>query len=73
MYQGFSIVLLNLFLYVLGSACACAGPLHEAIQAGDLAKVREAIERGADPNENDFVLGSPLHMAAYAGHTDIVE
>ena len=50
-----------------------AGPLHEAIKAGDLVSARTMIAEGADFDEVDFVSGSPLHIASVKGEFDIVE
>lgn len=49
---------------------AIAGPLHNAIEKGDINKVKELITKGADVNEKD--LDTPLELASYYGHADIV-
>jgi ankyrin repeat protein len=52
--------------------------LMRAVQAGDLAEVRKAIEAGADVNEKSPVLATgndgqtPLLVACFLGHTEIV-
>ena len=48
-----------------------AGDLHTAAQTGDLARVVELLDAGADVNE-DTAFGSPLHFAAMRGHVEVV-
>ncbi|WP_291745429.1 ankyrin repeat domain-containing protein [Bauldia sp.] len=50
-----------------------AGPLHDAVDAGDVAQIRQLIEQGEDVNENDPRLGTPLHRAAVGGTREIAE
>ena len=46
--------------------------LHEAAAQGDLAKVKELAEKGADINAFDEDLSrTPLHYAVIAGHRDV--
>jgi len=47
------------------------GELHRAAARGDLGKVRELIERGADVNARDNSGGTPLHWAAGIGRLDV--
>ena len=47
--------------------------LLEAAEKGDLKKVQQLLEKGADLNAtNDYGL-MPLHQAAYGGHTEVVD
>ncbi|MDU8913437.1 ankyrin repeat domain-containing protein [Aestuariicoccus sp. MJ-SS9] len=50
---------------------ALSGPLSDAAKAGDAAFVATLLEGGADPNEADK-FGTPLHLAAMNGHTEVV-
>jgi len=47
--------------------------LVETVRSGNTEKVRELLERGADPNAKDDDGWTPLHYATYRGHTHIVE
>jgi hypothetical protein len=47
--------------------------LVETVRSGNTEKIKELLERGADPNAKDDVGWTPLHHAAYRGHTHIVE
>ena len=44
--------------------------LHDAINAGDVARVIELLAKGADVNASDL-FGTPLHLAAAKGRTGI--
>ena len=46
--------------------------LHIAASAGDVERVRELLEKGADPNVRGEYGNTPLHDAAYEGHVDVV-
>jgi ankyrin repeat protein len=46
--------------------------LMEAVQANDVAQVRNLIAQGADVSTLDENQDAPLIMAAYKGYTDIV-
>lgn len=61
-----------LFL-VIGAAEAVAGPLHNAIQDGDVDQVRILIANGEDVNKRDRYLGWPLHQAAITNNLEIAE
>lgn len=43
----------------------CAASLHRAAQKGDLVVLQQQLEAGADINESDLLLGSPLAHAAF--------
>ena len=49
-----------------------AGPLHDAVRAGEEAAVLEALSTVEDVDETDFVLGSPLHLAVVESKPGIV-
>lgn len=50
-----------------------ASSLQDAIHTGDVELVRIEIEKGADVNEADFMLGLPLMIAARDNHVAIAE
>lgn len=50
-----------------------AGPLQDAIVAGNLDSVRLEIDRGGDVNEADLMLGLPLMIAAQNNHVAIAK
>jgi len=52
---------------------ASAGSLQDAIEAGDLERVRIEIAQGADVNKADLMLGLPLMIAAQGNHITIAE
>jgi len=49
------------------SALAIAGPLHDAVRAGDAAAADQALAAGADIEETDYFVGPPLLIAVAAG------
>ena len=44
--------------------------LLAAAKSGDIEKVRELLDRGADVNSRDKDGLTPLHAAAMVGHTE---
>ncbi len=48
-----------------------AGPLQDAIEAGDIERVKSEIAAGADVNEADSMLGLPLMIAAQRNNVAI--
>lgn len=50
-----------------------AGSLQDAIDTGDVERVRFEIAKGADVNEADFMLGLPLMIAARENYVAIAE
>lgn len=52
---------------------ALSAEIHNATQSGDLESLKSVIESGSDVNDIDYLQGSPLHIAAAKGHTEIVE
>ena len=59
----------------LVSSVVFGEPLHDAIQAGDLAQVKKLLGAGADINSSASGKGgmTPLNYAAYEGHLEIVK
>ena len=55
-------------------SAAMAAPLHDAIEARDLEKVKELIAKGADVNAKNCDDAAPLHFAIGWGfENDVVE
>jgi cytochrome c len=52
---------------------ANAGPLHDAVKDGDIAKVKQLIASGEDVNQNQRSLGTPLHQASILGNRELAE
>src|SRR2546423_840827 len=48
-----------------------AADLHEAIQSGNLDRVKVEIAQGADVNAADAMGATPLHDAAWSGNREI--
>src|ERR1044072_5641691 len=46
--------------------------LHEAAKAGDLNKVKQLLQQGANVNAQDINGSTPLHLAADFGYLEIV-
>jgi hypothetical protein len=55
---------------LIGTSVAFAGPLHDAVKDGDLARLQELIATGADLTVQDRLVGTALHWAA---STDNIE
>jgi hypothetical protein len=59
------------FLFAAG---AMAGPIHDAAEAGDTAKLQQLIDSGVSPDqvrpEDD---ATPLHLAVFGGHMEAAE
>ena len=49
-----------------------ASELHEAVRSGDKASVSSLLAEGVNPNESDFVVGAPLHLAIAQGDQEMV-
>lgn len=58
---------------ILMPVVGTAGPLHDAVELGDLDAAEELVSSGADINEIEYPSGAPLHIAARAGHTQLVK
>ncbi len=54
-----------------GASAATASELHDAVKADDAGRVQAAIVAGADINENDVYMGTPLHIAVARGSVEI--
>ncbi|MBB4289858.1 ankyrin repeat protein [Rhizobium leguminosarum] len=57
---------------LIGAVPSSAGPLDEAAKDGDLARVEQLLDRGADVSEADEAGEPALIIAALAGHADVV-
>jgi len=55
-----------------GPSIGRTGSLHDAARAGDVAAIDMLLEGGADIEETDFVLGTPLHVAIASGAPPVV-
>ena len=56
------------FLMCIGSAAVLAGPLHDAVRAGDVAQAQNLIEAGTDLNAIGEDGETPLTSAVLGGH-----
>ena len=50
-----------------------AADLHEAVQSGNLDRVKEQVAQGADVNQRDVLGATPLHDASWSGHLEIAQ
>ena len=64
---------LTLFICVFTSFVthAIAGPLHDAVKEGDIAKVKQLIASGEDVNQNQRSLGSGVRLPDRASTDEI--
>ena len=51
---------------------AFAGELHDAIRANDLSALQQQLDAGADIEETDYLLGTPLHVAVTSQNEEAV-
>jgi ankyrin repeat protein len=59
---------------VLNGSFPIAEPaLSHAVVAGDIARIKEIIDAGADLNAKDVLDRTPLHLAAFHGQTEIID
>ena len=71
----------NLLVAVLLVAVSCAlsgcggqaGKLRKAAKAGDVDRVKQLLDAGADINAADVFSQTALHLAALHGHKDVVQ
>ena len=67
-------VALFLFIAMLAICSeALAEELHDAVRAQDVDAVDSLLNSGAEIDASDFILGTPLHIAASNGHQKIAE
>jgi ankyrin repeat protein len=57
-------------VFVIWSSSSIAGPLHDAVKDGDLARLQELIEAGEDLAAQDKFVGTALHWAALKNDSD---
>jgi uncharacterized protein len=57
---------------LFGMSSAFAGPLHDAVRAGDIDKATQLLDQGADLAEPDQAGEPALLIAALGGHADVV-
>ena len=55
----------------MAGALLPAADLHDAIQSGNLDRVKEELARGAGVNQPDQMGATPLHDAAWTGNREI--
>ncbi|XP_057329979.1 putative ankyrin repeat protein RF_0381 [Microplitis mediator] len=55
------------------SNCLVGGSLEDAIRVGDIKLVKLRIRQGVNVNGSEQKSSSPLHMAAWYGHPEIIE
>jgi cytochrome c len=55
------------------ATAAAAGPLSDAVKAGDIDQVKLLIAHGEDVNQAEYPGGTPLHQAAFWGTAEMAE
>lgn len=69
MYRSLSIVIT---VVGVGIGSTVAGELHDAVRAYDTSAMRTLLDAGVKPDESDFFLGTPLHVAVSEQNEDAV-
>jgi len=69
--RGNKVVLL--MVSVLVSSSLLCGDIHDAAEAGSLGRIKALVEDGVDVNSQDGFGWTPLHKAAWNGHTQTVQ
>ncbi len=64
------ITLAAMVAVLLGVFSATAGPLHDAVKNGDIARVQELIAAGEDLEAQDKLVGTALYWVALTGYAD---
>jgi len=68
----FTLIFISMMLFSV--MAVEASPLHDAAEAGDLQKVKQLLNQGADVNAKDKLSQrTPLHLAAFNGNGDIAK
>ncbi|MGC8987955.1 ankyrin repeat domain-containing protein, partial [Infirmifilum sp.] len=44
--------------------------LLEAVSSGDVARVKELLKKGVNPNARNILGRTPLHLAAFSGNIE---
>src|SRR5215467_3108124 len=65
--------MIALLVAALLAATPAPADLSEAAKANDIARVRELLNAGGDPNFRDHLGATPLHDAAWNGYKEIAE
>ena len=47
--------------------------IHQAAKTGDVGRIQQLLAEEGNPNERDQHARTPIHLAAWAGHLDVVE
>ena len=67
-------IALTAFVLLVGYGTLRAAEIHEAVKAGDLAKVKSLLERDPQSKDSrDEMEMSPLHYAAVGRRIDIIQ
>ena len=67
------ITLVILFLLLWGSAFAQEDAIHKAAYHGELQKVRDLLQKGANPDARDSFGGTALHAAMFQKNMEVVK
>ncbi len=60
-------------LFIAASVTANAGPLHDAVKDGDIARLQELIAAGEDLEAQDRFVGTALHWAALTDNAEVAQ